>query len=238
MGKYATVADVLAENVPASTDPARIDRRINKWENIVERLTRNIFYVYEPGPLVFPGSNSKYLHFSLALVDVISVTVNEDALPLDPTEYRAYTGKQKPQDHRSNPKIELRTPTSRSIYRRTHAIFAKGYDQIIEAKWGFVEPDLSTPQAIKDSIVKLVALDLQGYFDQVAAGTTGRPLTPVRREKTDGHEREYMETEDERIYFSAMPRDIYDTLMLYRAPWKIAVPDPREFAEIPEIIAY
>ena len=235
MGVYITASEVQAEGVSDFT-PAQIERRIVKWEAIVERLTRNVFREISPGEITFDGTNMRFLHFNLPLISVTDIKVNSETTSLDPDEYIAHVGRQKPKDDRYNPRIELTGIRTNSIFRRRRGIFAKGYDQKITGTWGFTEPDGSTPQPVKDALLELVMKDLDGYFDQRMEGRSGEPLTALRREKTDDHELEWMEGEKSIMYVHFMPRDIYDILMMYRAPIAIGVPDPRIFLDIPENI--
>ena len=237
MGVYITSSDVTAEGVTGFT-ASQIDRRIVKWEAIVERLTRNVFRVITPGELTFNGTNMKYLHFSIPIITVTSLKINSETIAIDPEEYRVYNGRIVPQDHRQNPKIELTGIRSQSIFvPKGRSIFAKGYDQKVTGTWGFVEADgTSTPEAIKAALIELVIKDLEGYFDQITGQANLPILTAVRREKTDDHEIEYMDGDKAKLLVHFMPRDIYDLLMMYRAPMKVAVPDNRIFLNIPEII--
>lgn len=228
MGNYATAAEVTAEGATAST--TRIDSRIVKWEAIVEEITRNLFYVVEPGELIFDGNNSDMLHFSLPLVEVTSLFINNDAIELAADEYRAFVGRQRPQDDRQNPKIQLTGNRANSIYTRNHGIFYKDMDQKLTAKWGFVDEPTSgtytTPPAITAAVIELVCLDLDGYFD--SAGSAG-VMSGMRRERTDGHEVEYQDVEKARPTWSLLPQSVADILALYRCPWKMASPDNRRY---------
>lgn len=231
MGVYVTAAEVTAEGATATG--ARIDSRILKWEKIVEEITRNVFRVIEPGELIFDGNNSDMLHFSIPLVEVTALYINNGTTVLDADEYRAYTGRQRPQDDRTNPKIELTGNRANSLYTKTHGIFYKGMDQKLTAKWGYVDDDPSTPgayitpAAIKASIIELVCMDLDGYFESAGAGTAGSSL---KRERTDGHEVEYQNVDMAAPTWAMLPRSISDVLALFRAPWKMAAPDGRRFA--------
>lgn len=229
MGNYVTAAEVQAEGATAST--ARINARIAKWEAIVEEITRNVFRVIEPGELIFDGNNSDMLHFSIPLVEVTALYINNDTVELAADEYRAYTGRQRPQDDRQNPKIELTGNRANSIYTKTHGIFYKGMDQKLTAKWGFVDDDgvggFVTPPAIIGAITELVCLDLDGYFDSAGSGV---PLSSIRREVTDGHQLEYQDVSEAAVTWAMIPRSIADVLALYRAPWKMTSPDSRRFA--------
>ena len=231
MGRYINSADLYAEGVSPSYTDAFLEMRIAKWERIVESITRNIFYVYDAGELVFDGSNSEYLHFNIPLVDVSSVKINNSDEPLDAQYYRAFTGKQRPQDDRGNPKIML-TPQRRNIYVRASAsLFLKGYDQKITARWGYVDPDPNnagqyiTPVLIQEALKQLVVKDLDGYFS--SGGLSSAPVSPIKKERTDDHEIEYMPIETIRATYSMMPRDVQEILSFYRSPLRVAVPDNR-----------
>lgn len=240
MGNYVTTADLLAEGVPPGTPTAIMDARIYKWEAIVEKLTKNVFREISPGELTFDGNNSKILHFNLPLRSVTSLKINGESIALDTDEYRAFTGISLPQDDRGNPKIVL-TPIRASVWRTTPGLFVKGLDQLLTAVWGYLDEDPAspgsyiTPVAIKQAIIRLVILDLDSYFDQHMEGSSGKPLTAVRREKTDGHEVEFMEFEDPRLMWQMIPADIADVLWMYRGPWNIQAPEPIRFLADPGI---
>ncbi len=240
MGNYITKADVLAEGVPAGTPSTTIDARILKWEAIVEKLTRNIFREISPGELTFDGNNSRLLHFNLPLRSVTSLKINGESTALPTDEFRAYTGISMPQDDRGNPKIEL-TPIRASVYRTSPGMFVKGLDQLIDAVWGYVDEDPDnpgsyiTPPAVKQCLVQLVILDLDSYFEQYSDGSSGKALTGVRREKTDGHEIEFMEYENPTLKWSFLPTDIAEILWMYRGPWNIQAPEPIRFLADPGI---
>jgi hypothetical protein len=233
VGVYVTVAEVYAEGVPASVPPARINARILKWEAIVEQITRNIFREISPGPLVFDGNDAQLMHFSLPLITVSSIKINDLATELAADEFRAFTGRSAPQDDRKNPKIKL-TPIQSSIFRDTNAVFVKGLNQTIDSTWGYVEDDPANPgsflppRPVKDAIIELVTLDLEGYFTKSTEGVS-LPLSSVRRERTDGHEIEYQQVDDVRIVWSMIPTHIADILALYRSPWAIRSPDVPRF---------
>jgi len=240
MGNYVVVDDIRAEGVEAGDYPdALVNRRILKWESIVETLTRNIFRVIEPGELVFDGNNTHRLHFNLALVDLVELKINGDDTALDSSQYRAFTGRQKPKDDRGNPKIELigaNIPSGQSVpspWSSGSSIFKKGLDQKITAKWGHVDDDPDNPgaficpPAVKECIVALVIGDLKGYLEQYLQGTTKPSGAPVNRERTDDHEVQWAAM-TATVTWSMIPNDIRDTLLMYRGPWAIAVPEVRD----------
>jgi hypothetical protein len=222
MGNYATVDDVRLEGVPASYSDQLINLRIVKWEKLIEKMTRQVFYEVEPGELTFDGNNSAILHFNLPLIEVTSLKINGESIELPTDEYRAYTGRTPPQDDRGNPRIKL-TPIRATIFRTHPGMFVKGLDQKITAKWGYLESDDTTPKPITDSVVKLVVLDLNKHFESAGAPTG---VTALKRERTDGHEVEYMDLEEQKLYWDMMPNDIASVLALYRAPLAIGAPEP------------
>lgn len=224
MGVYVDNAEVRTEGVPASVSNARIDSRILKWESIVEQITNNVFRVLSPGELRFDGNDSDILHFSLPLITVSQLRINDEDIALPTDEFVAFTGDTRPQDDRKNPKIKLR-PLRSSIFRRHSSLFIKGLDQFVTSTWGYVENGTGTPQPIKDAIIRLVTLDLDGYFSKVG-GSAGGPVSAKKREKTDGHEIEYFEIEDPRVMWNSIPPDVADILAMFRAPWAINVPSP------------
>jgi len=229
--RYATAAEVQARGGVGS--PAEIEARLLMWEAIIDKITHNTFSVLDPGELTFDGNNSRILHFSLPLIEVSALKINDSEDAEDAADYRAFTGIEPPQDDRGNPKIELRYTAAPSVYncnRFDH--FARGYDQKVTAKWGYVDPGDTpgtyvTPTAIKECAIRLTVLDTQNTTGGSAGG--GMAISPVKRERTDDHEVEYMEVEDVRMIYSMIPRDIYDTLSLYRGPLRITSPDPRIF---------
>lgn len=240
MGNYVTKDDVLAEGVPAGTPTTIINNRILKWEMIVEKITRNIFREVSPGELTFDGNNSRILHFNIPLRSVTTLKINGETTAVASDEFRAFTGISMPQDDRGNPKIEL-TPIRASVYRTSPGLFVKGLDQLIDATWGYVDEDpdnpgsFITPAAVKQAIIQLVILDLDSYFDQFSEGSAMRALTGVRREKTDGHEIEFMEYEDPRLRWSFLPTYIAEILWMFRGPWNIQAPEPIRFLADPGI---
>jgi hypothetical protein len=236
MGNYVTIDDLNKEGMPASVTDARADARIAKWEAIVERLTGNVFREVSPGELTFDGNNSSILHFNMPLISVVTLKINGETVALDSTDFRAFIGREKPQDDRHNPKIKL-TPIRQSVYRSAPFMFVKGMDQLLEATWGYLEADDSCPIPVKDSITRLVLMDLDGYFEQ-KAGENRTQLSPVRRERTDGHEMEYMDIDSIRYTWSMIPSDIWEVLSMYRSPLAINSPEPIMYVSDPTIDIY
>lgn len=237
MGNYVTVADLTKEGMPASVTADRANARITKWELIVERVTGNLFYEVTPGELTFDGNNSAMLHFNLPMATFTSLKINDETVALGADEFKTFLGRTPPQDDRQNPKIKL-DPIRSSVFRGTPGMFVKGMDQKVTATWGYLEPDDSTPQPIVDAVIQLVLMDLDNYFTQGQSGSGGGTsggVSPVKREKTDGHEIEYMEVQSVALLSSMIPADIYEVLALYRGPLRIASPEPIRFFHDPTI---
>lgn len=229
MGNYVTVADLRAEGVPVSYSDALLNTRITKWESIVEKITRNVFRQVDLGELTFDGNNYRMLHFNLPIITVTSLKINNSTVALDPSYYRVYNGREYPADDRGNPKIEL-VSSSSSVFTMTRNLFARGYEQKITATWGYVEDDglggYQAPIVVKDCIMRLVIGDLSTYYaSSISGGGAGVVVSPIRRERTDGHEIEYQMTNNVTTPWGLIPKDIYDQLMLFRAPIYIGLPD-------------
>lgn len=233
MGNYVTVDDLRQEGMPASVTDGRANARITKWEALVERMTGNVFRELSPGELTFDGNNSAMLWFNLPILTFTSLKINGETTALDSDEYRVFMGREKPQDDRHNPKIRL-TPIRQSVYRATPSMFVKGMDQKITATWGYLEADDSVPVPVKDAIIRLVLMDIDGYFEQASGGSTTQ-VSPVKRERTDGHEIEYMEVETVRAVWSMIPSDVMEVLSMYRAPLAIDAPEPILYFHDPTI---
>jgi hypothetical protein len=221
MGNYVTATEVRAEGVPTGISDVRINARIVKWEEIVEMITGQVFREITPGELTFDGNNSHILHFNLPLITINSVKVNSGDTALETTEFTAFTGRQKPQDDRRNPKIKLKN-VRESVYQSLRVSkFLKGYDQKVDATWGFLDENGNAPAGLKAAVIELVLFDLFDYFDQQSNASI---LSAMKREKTDDHEIEYQPVEDAKALWSFIPKDIQDMLALYRRPWKISAP--------------
>lgn len=234
MGNYITIADIKPEGLPDGTDTNLVNRRIDKWERILEQMTRQVFRVVEPGELIFDGSNMRYLHLPMPIVQVTSLKINDMTTALDSSLYRAYTGISLPQDDRRNPKLEL-LPNNNSFFMQTlPGVFVKGLQQKITAKWGFVDPGsvlgtYVTPQPIKDVLVQLVLLDLDNYFDRLMADHGKVASSPVYREITDGHTIEYANQGTYRSMWTMIPNELADIIAFYRAPSKIDSPEQLKY---------
>jgi hypothetical protein len=161
------------------------------------------------------------------IIEVTSLTINNSDTVLSTDDYKVYNGRQKPNDDRKNPKIELRRSSASSIYTRSFNTdkFWKGYDQTVIGKFGYLEPDGDPPHAIKESVIALVILMAETLYPKFH-GRLGQIVGPVVRERTDDHEIEWRSSVRD-IPNYIVPKYIQDRLMLYRSPAFMTVPSTR-----------
>ncbi len=228
---YATIEDVRDEGVPTEANGGLSDTLLAKWlleaQAIVDRVSRNTF---EPvsGTFIFDGNNSHLMHMPIPIISVTSLTVNGNEDPLDASLFRVYNGRGFPQDHRRNPKIELRVPRSVTITSAlplfSTRVFRRGYDQTVVGTWGYTESDGSVPILIRRATVGIVVTMTDQLF--VRFGGSRGSIGPVVREKTDDHELQFGSLiRDVGKY--VLPTDIENLLLSFKAPLAIQVPTVR-----------
>ena len=162
---------------------------------------------------------------------------------METTYYRAWMGRSQPVDDRHNPKIELRNTQTSSIFTTTfnRQWFMKGYDQTVEGTWGFVEEDGSCPSPIKQACLILVMTYATDFYEKYgqSIGASGGAVGPLRREKTDDHEREWhgpnYSTESAYTMDFSIPNEVYGLIRNYIAPRGIAVTAARWVESIPSL---
>jgi hypothetical protein len=232
---YNDVADVRAMGLtdPPFTD-AQILEALTTWQMVLERACRQWFYDREL-TLQLDGNDSDTLHLGVPIISVEYLKINRSDLELSTDRYEVYN-RQYPDDRR-NPKIRLRHSRQLSdIYIAPWSLgelkFHKGYrNQEIKGRFGFIEPDGSTPAPIKHAHLKLTIEKLTHPY-YVPAGEV--PPTPsevyagvVVEEKTDGHSIKYGSSsyKERRVGLSGITQDpeILDIIKLYRAPIALAL---------------
>lgn len=233
--RYATIQQLRDEGLPGDAVNEVTDARalilLERASELVEKITNNNLFYEVSGTFVFDGTNSYLLQLPLAIIEVSSLKINNETVELPTTEYRVFNGKQPPNDDRHYPKIELRRNSPQSIYTTfSPTKFLKGYDQTIVGKFGFVEPDGSTPPAITECVMAIAMMtweDLYYRFYVNGDGGGGGPgpmVGPIKREITDAHEVEWWQpdtgaTEQGMI----VPQYVHGRLKNYRAPIYIGV---------------
>lgn len=211
-----------------------MDLQINVAMQTIDLYTGQWFNKREftgANKLKFEGSNTHILHFSVPIIEIISLAINEEDTVMPVEDYRVFNSRTLPDDRR-NPRIKL-ISDSLNIYRTTMGSrsgrFGKFRWQFIEGSFGFLEPDGSTPEGIKWATVRLVMKQLTTDLesDATAAGE-------VKREKVDMHEIEYFQSSDGSDSSSgssgsgAMTGDeeVDKILKMYKAPLAITGTDP------------
>lgn len=197
-----------------------IDKYTGQWFNKREFLGAN--------KLTFEGSNSYILHFSVPIIEVVSLTLNEDVAAMLPENYRVYNSRTIPDD-RKNPRIKLLS-TDTSVYQNNLGGFSGKFNkylrQCIEGSFGFLEADGSTPEAIKWATARLVMTQLQ-YDPEEAISEKS-----IKKEKVDIHEVEYFNTNSSTSGGSSSSSLITgDTeldriIKMYKSPLAIGGTDP------------
>jgi hypothetical protein len=236
---YISVADVRAEGLNA--DPpsdATIQTSICVWQQILERCCRQWFRPIAT-EFLLDGTDSDTLHLSIPIISIDEIRLNDSETVLEEQWYRVYDGNLYPDD-RKNPRIKLRGADGyhRDIYtspnRYQRARFHKGrQNQFIKGTFGYVEPDGSTPEAIKRALMILVLKDVRDPLVPDPAST----LTPpslisgiVQEEWTDGHSIVYQPSggplKSRRPGLSGLIDDpaVQRIITLYKGPVGMATP--------------
>jgi hypothetical protein len=235
--RYATVAQLRTEGLPGSSTTWVTDAQalilLERASQLVEKLTRNLFYEVS-GTYIFDGNNSYLLHMPIPIIEVTSLTINNETSALATNEYRAYIGRLLPQDDRHNPKIELRRSAQPSIYTGfSPKKFLKGYDQTVVGKFGYLESDNTIPAAINECVMAIVMMTWQDLYTRFGIGDSGGGggptiLGPMKREKTDDHEVEWWQTDTAfQEQNLVVPSYIHGRLKLYQAPMSMRVTNYR-----------
>lgn len=233
--KYATVQQLRDEGLPGDATTVVKDAQalilLERANQLVEQITGNIFYK-SAGTFVFDGNNSYLLQLPLAIVTITSLKINNDTVALDSGEYRVYNGRAKPTDDRYNPKIELRRNVQPSIFTggASQRFFKKGFDQTVVGEFGFLEPDDSVPAVINECIIAIVMMTFQTLFERFAYtdGGPGPLPGPLKKEKTDAHEKEWWGTVQGLVDSDMIvPQYVHSRLKLYKRPIGIRATNAR-----------
>jgi hypothetical protein len=227
--RYATVGDLRAEGLPGDETNSVTDDQakilLGRASDLVEAETNNNIFYEVSGTYIFDGNNSYLLHLPIAVIEVTSLKINNETTELPTTDYRVYNGKVPPQDHRKNPKIELRRSAAPTIYTRSRSrSFLKGYDQTVVGKFGYVEENGDPPAIINECVIAIVMMTHKTLyerfgFDTGGGGGPGPMAGPLKREITDDHEVEWWQpdtgnTEQNMV----VPQYVHGRLKHFRAP--------------------
>lgn len=231
--RYATVANLYDEGLPQSlVKPAQAKILLERASQLVEQITGNIFY-RSAGTFVFDGNNSYLLQLPIPVLTVTNLYINNDTVALETTEYRVYNGRAKPNDDRWNPKIELRRNVQPSIFTggASQQFFKKGFDQTIEGEFGFLESDDTVPAQINECVIAIVMMTFQSLYERFANTEGGGPGPlpgPLKREKTDFHEKEWWQSSQGLTDIDMIvPQYVHGRLKLYRRPIAVRATNAR-----------
>jgi len=232
MANYITVQDVRDAGVTVvEASDTVVLTQITLWQQFIERACRQWF---EPRTvnLKCDGNGSDFLPFSVPVISISELKVNNSEAVLDPSRYRVYNANPMPDDRR-NPRIRL-ISYSRDIYTDSVAyggrsVFLKGgQNQSIIGVFGFVEADGSTPELIKHALLKLVVEKIRSRPGATPTGNS--PLVGlILEEWTDGHKIKYSQpggtTSPRKPGLTGITQDqeILDIIKLYKGPIGIAV---------------
>lgn len=232
---YCLVSDLRDEGLESSVVPdRRVLDAIRTWSRAIDRVCRQFF---SPRQLtvLWDGTDSDTSFFSVPLVAVESLYLNESTAALDTGSYRVYSAFPYPDDRR-NPRVKL-CYGGRDIFsgiRGGRMLFDKGrQNQSIVGVWGFVEEDQTPPPLVRRAALKLASEKLTSpVLSGGDSGTMPVPsiLGPVVEEWTDGHKLKYAEPggsiSGRRPGLSGLTNDaeVLDILKLYKGPMGVEVP--------------
>jgi len=143
---YVTVDDVRdAGNLPDTITDEQIAASILRYQELVDRITRQFFEV-RAGELLLDGSGSEILHLPFPIVELEELYLNENETAEPAENFKVYDRRGPLADDRRNPKIVLYH--ERNIFYRTTGrsntwgIFERGrMNQKLVGQFGFVDPD-------------------------------------------------------------------------------------------------
>lgn len=229
MPRYITVQDVRdadpsGQDYPDLTD-AEIEDMIDRHEEFIDFHTGQ-FFNEQSLTLKLDGQGGRILHLTIPIIELTKLEINDSGQPEDiSNDVIVYDGRGFPQDDRRNPKIAL-TAGKRSIFAgavNPRRVFLRGYrNQLLEGKFGFVEPDGSTPARIQRAVLRLVVREIE------RGGLSPEPIPPgyVVKEVTDGHSITYgTQGGGDVAETTSLTGDseIDQTIADYRVPAKIGV---------------
>lgn len=234
---YIEVQDIRDVGIDSSiASDAEVLAKIKIAQQFIERATRQWF---APRDVTFKvdGNNSDTLFFSVPIISVDYLKINNSTDELSADLYTVYNGIEYPDD-RKNPKICLNREGG-SIFSRPSPydapmVFRKGrQNQEVSGTFGYIEANGSTPELIKRAVLKLTVqnLTLPVYVAEGSVPPAAPPAPSsgqVMREITDGHSIQYtfVKFSDVRSGLSGVTpdREVLDIIRLYKAPIGIAVP--------------
>ncbi|KKN30265.1 hypothetical protein LCGC14_0835800 [marine sediment metagenome] len=237
---YITLSDIRDEGIPDPPTDATILSTITVCEQLVDRVTRQWFEL-RPATFKLDGNGRDTLHLPVPIIAIEHVRLNDSDENLDTDLFEVYDSRLIPDDRR-NPRIKLVSHQNlHDIYtapeRHGHRLnFRKGrQNQEIKGDFGFLEPDDTTPEAIKRA-TKIIVIEklLNPLFTDTSAPPVLPPPPPILgtllEERTDDHSRKYAPAgggvSDRQPGLSGITdnREFWDLVRLYRAPISVKAP--------------
>jgi len=235
---YINIADIRNEGVPEEVDGGPSDEKvlayIETWQAFIERATRQ-WFVPRASILSVDGNESNLLQFSVPIISIDYVKLNNGSDELDTDLYKVYNGVSHPDD-RKNPRIKLVSASERDIFCKPFGelMFRKGeQNQEIKGTFGYVEDDGMPPRLIQRALTKLV---IEKLMNPVYAATPSSLPTPpplvgaLLEEWTDGHKKKWgqaggtLKARAPGLSGITSDQEILDILRLYKGPIGVGAP--------------
>ena len=233
---YISPNEVRTEGLTvAQCSDARLIELILKSQDYIERATRQPFRpVYQT--MKVDGNEAHTMHFAIPLIGIEYVKANNSTQTIAHTSLAIYNSPSlessryynSSTDYRRNPRIGLKADLDiySGAYLGAADVFAVGRrNQSIKGVFGFVEPDGTTPSQITYAMLKLVYATAQVL---ALSSSTTSTAGPIKKEKVDRHEIEYMESTSSTSTsaLSSSP-EVEEIIQLYKAPVGIGAAEPR-----------
>lgn len=227
---YVTVQDARDAGVPSSFTPEQIQPHLDLWSKFMDDATRQWF---EPRfkQLLLDGNNARVLFLPVPIISVDAVYINGNFVDVVPPDYyTVYNVVDGMRDDRRNPMIKF-SSFGLGIYDTPDFRYAMRFvigtnNQRIDGKFGFVEPDGTTPAMIKRAVLKLTIRALQrgpNLWGEILAG----PIEAGKKtsETTDGHTVTYnayaVNSRQQNLNGITNDDEVDNIINLYKAPLKI-----------------
>lgn len=201
---------------------------IQQAMDIIDESTGQYFNKRE-GIFKIEGNNTQLMHLPVPIISIDELLINSTNTELKEGEdfdFVAFKSRQKPTDHRRNPRIKLNIGRGReNIFSGslTSRIFVKGTLTQITGAFGFLEPDGRTPSLIKRAVQLLVMRDIKRPI--ASSLSVEEEVGPVKRLKVDLHEKEFFEPSSNRNNIKSSTSGIEEVdkiISFYRTPLRVS----------------
>lgn len=202
----------------AGAAAAKTDRQIH--ELLVR--TRDLFHYYCRQRFVavretrmFRGNGTRMLHLDEPLFGLGSLV--EESTTIDNTALRNYGGRM----DRHNPKLEIVDDTESIFAVTSSLVFSNRFREYVTGVWGFVNKDvLAPPEEVHQAAIRF-AVRVLAEGNEAAGGGAVAGAQRIKRERTDGHEVEYVANAESTTppSLAALLRDraIIESLRMFRS---------------------